>query len=454
MDPADHVRVTQVPDLGRVAELEAGREQHRAHRSVGQDRPAGGEQGFPPVASPRHRPVAARPTRGTRPGRTAPARGHRSVGRAWVAASPDYTPCSQAGTTWSSSQRRGSTRGRMSCGLAVPDRDLGRDRVRQEQRHRLGEAVGADIENRQQVADLGRAHDHSRWPKTSSPEHSGPATVTGRSGPWPASPARSPSARIRCSWPTSAGRRTWWTPPSRMTTIEPSTVLRSTTRARYAPARPTRNRPGSSSSRASRRTGSDGPCAGDRSEARRRPGRGRATPGAARTGSRGRRRRRPVEAASRPSAPSAGRSRRSPSTCSTSRRRRARSRRRRRAGPSSSRCGDAAARRAAAHQVGGIHPELACAVVADEPDPLQPGASDTAARSMTGWRRPAAAAIASSLASSPGDSTVTARIPAATAARSSSSRLPGPVITTRPAGIPARATSSSSPPEATSAPSP
>ena len=61
---------------------------------------------------------------------------------------------------------------------------------------------------------------------------------------------------------------------------------------------------------------------------------------------------------------------------------------------------------------------------------------------------------ASSRASSPGDSTVTARIPAATAARSSSSRLPGPVITIRSGSIPARRTVASSPPEATSAPSP
>ena len=43
--------------------------------------------------------------------------------------------------------------------------------------------------------------------------------------------------------------------------------------------------------------------------------------------------------------------------------------------------------------------------------------SETAARSRTGWTRPAVAAIASSRASSPGDSTVTARTPAATAAR-------------------------------------
>jgi hypothetical protein len=38
LDPPDDVRLGQVPDLGRVAELEAVGEQHRAHRTVGQDR--------------------------------------------------------------------------------------------------------------------------------------------------------------------------------------------------------------------------------------------------------------------------------------------------------------------------------------------------------------------------------------------------------------------------------
>ena len=37
MDPPDDVRMAQVPDLGRIAELEAGREEHRAHRAVGED---------------------------------------------------------------------------------------------------------------------------------------------------------------------------------------------------------------------------------------------------------------------------------------------------------------------------------------------------------------------------------------------------------------------------------
>ena len=80
--------------------------------------------------------------------------------------------------------------------------------------------------------------------------------------------------------------------------------------------------------------------------------------------------------------------------------------------------------------------------------------SVTAARRRTRWRRPSASAICASRRSSPTDSTVTARTPAATAAASSSSRLPGPVTTTRSGSKPARRTWRSSPPEATSAPSP
>jgi hypothetical protein len=38
LDPADDLRLGQVPDLWRVAELEAVLEQHRAHGPVGHDR--------------------------------------------------------------------------------------------------------------------------------------------------------------------------------------------------------------------------------------------------------------------------------------------------------------------------------------------------------------------------------------------------------------------------------
>ena len=45
---------------------------------------------------------------------------------------------------------------------------------------------------------------------------------------------------------TSAGRRAWLMPPSRIATVAPGEPLTSTTRATYAPAGPTRKRPGSS----------------------------------------------------------------------------------------------------------------------------------------------------------------------------------------------------------------
>ena len=44
VDPPDDLGLAQVPDLGRVAELEAGREEHRAHRPVGEDRAALGQE--------------------------------------------------------------------------------------------------------------------------------------------------------------------------------------------------------------------------------------------------------------------------------------------------------------------------------------------------------------------------------------------------------------------------
>ena len=78
----------------------------------------------------------------------------------------------------------------------------------------------------------------------------------------------------------------------------------------------------------------------------------------------------------------------------------------------------------------------------------------TAARSRMGTTRPEAAAMASSLPSSPGDSTVITWIPMSTASWSSASRLPGPVMTTRPGAKPARSTVLSSPALATSAPRP
>ena len=47
LDPPNDLRLADVPDLRRIAELEARREQHRAHRPVGEDRAALVEQGAP-----------------------------------------------------------------------------------------------------------------------------------------------------------------------------------------------------------------------------------------------------------------------------------------------------------------------------------------------------------------------------------------------------------------------
>ena len=111
--------------------------------------------------------------------------------------------------------------------------------------------------------------------------------------------------------------------------------------------------------------------------------------------------------------------------------RRARWTPRTRGGPSSSRWGEwAASRRAGAERLS-VHAELAGPSVADDPDGLR-RRSDPEGHPQEHRRAPARARrrCASSRASSPGDSTVTARRPASTAATSSSSRLPGPVNTT------------------------
>ena len=100
--------------------------------------------------------------------------------------------------------------------------------------------------------------------------------------------------------------------------------------------------------------------------------------------------------------------------------------------PHGSSHGEATASAAAARRSASSMPNL--------PAPASPmirtrSASASAAadsRRRTGWTRPAASAIAASRRSSPRDSTVTTRIPASTAAASSSSRFPGPVRTMRP----------------------
>ena len=85
--------------------------------------------------------------------------------------------------------------------------------------------------------------------------------------------------------------------------------------------------------------------------------------------------------------------------------------------PSSSRCGEATARRADSARSAASIPNLPAPSSPTRRTRSSRACSETAARSRTGWTRPAAAAIASRRASSPGDSTVTARIPAVTAAR-------------------------------------
>ena len=50
MDPPDDVGLRQVPDFGRVAEHQAVGEEHRAHRTVGDDRPVRGDQVAPALA--------------------------------------------------------------------------------------------------------------------------------------------------------------------------------------------------------------------------------------------------------------------------------------------------------------------------------------------------------------------------------------------------------------------
>ena len=197
-----------------------------------------------------------------------------------------------------------------------------------------------------------------------------------------------------------------------------------------------------------------GPAGDDRARGRDRTGRGRATPRAPRTGCRGRRRRRRAGRSCRPARRAAGRP--GPWTRRGRRARPHRGRSRRRSSGARGARGAATARPAAPTRRGPRHPSRTCPrrrrrrgghVRAGRP-------RSSAARSMTGTRRPASAAIASSRPSSPGDSTVTARMPASTAARSSSSRLPGPVMTMRDGRMPARSAVASSPAEATSAPAP
>jgi hypothetical protein len=66
-------------------------------------------------------------------------------------------------------------------------RDLGGDGVRQEERHRFGESVGADVEHGHEIADVGRGHDRrlaedveARAQGTGDGDGHHPAAETGR----------------------------------------------------------------------------------------------------------------------------------------------------------------------------------------------------------------------------------------------------------------------------------
>ena len=299
------------------------------------------------------------------------------------------------------------------------------------------------------------------WLKTSRPEHSGPATVTGtsrfarRPRTRHAAPAPDPpSARIRCSCPTSAGPEDMVDAAVEDDHGRAVDGLAVDDAGQVRAGRPDQEPAGFEEqpslaeqrvARPGRRPRPPGP---------RPAGRGRAIPRAARTGCRARRPRRSGAPSFRSPARAGGRLARS--------RRRARPARPasstfeapKACSPSSSRWGEAAARRAAATRSPDIHPELAGPVVADEPDALERASSVTAARSRTGCRRPA--------------SRRDGLEPAELARRLDRDRADpgrdgGPQLFVALAGaghhdalgpIPARATVASSPPDATSAPSP
>ena len=82
------------------------------------------------------------------------------------------------------------------------------------------------------------------------------------------------------------------------------------------------------------------------------------------------------------------------------------------------------------------------------------GSTSGFTRTDTGARFPASAAMRSMRSSSPPDSTLKQRIPAASAWRISASDLPTPENTTLPGSAPAATTRASSPPETMSNPAP
>ena len=89
VDAPHDVRSVEVPDLGRVAELEAGGEEHGAHRAIRKDRAALIQERLPTVTHARHDTVAT--------GVAESAAGHGSPGSGTIEASIVFQASHTAG---------------------------------------------------------------------------------------------------------------------------------------------------------------------------------------------------------------------------------------------------------------------------------------------------------------------------------------------------------------------
>ena len=95
MDPPDELRLADVPRLGRIAELQAGREQHRAHGAVGDDHRIRIDQREPGLGLGAIVDGAARgDVRERRPDRPVPGRSMCSGVRVGVSRARGYQPAS------------------------------------------------------------------------------------------------------------------------------------------------------------------------------------------------------------------------------------------------------------------------------------------------------------------------------------------------------------------------
>ena len=215
MDRPDELRPRrrELVEAGPLGD--AAREQHRAHRAVGQERPhrEALAEAFASVHGPK-------PTRGPPRRRAAGRAAAPRRGRAGPAAAAAGR-CTSRTATRRTPRRRGSRRGR-----------------------RAGAAAGGARRARRSTRRSGRG----RRPGPSRPRRGRAAGRRDRS----ARPAR--SAR-RSSWraPYSAGRISSVMPAS-STTWRPPRVRTWSTRATSQPARATRNRPGSIARRRGRRS--------------------------------------------------------------------------------------------------------------------------------------------------------------------------------------------------------